>query len=85
MSEITEGAFRVAGFDDQTGDANEPVTVTCGACGEESPWFTYRDDGGGDRTGDLAAVVAWAMEHHCASASLRAAVGGYQGKHGRPA
>ena len=39
--------FRVAGLDDESLTATEPVTVRCGRCGEESPWFTHQTFTGG--------------------------------------
>ena len=57
--------FRVGGFDDEGGDATEPVRITCTGCKRLSPWFTYRDDGGADRTAPLNDLAAWAQEHRC--------------------
>jgi endogenous inhibitor of DNA gyrase (YacG/DUF329 family) len=57
--------FRVGGFDDEADKPTEPVKVTCTGCGRPSPWFTYRDDGGADRTASLSDLVTWAQEHRC--------------------
>lgn len=57
--------FRVGGFDDETQLVTEPVQVICIGCGRLSPWFTYRDDGGADRTAVLSDLVTWAQEHRC--------------------
>jgi hypothetical protein len=65
MSTRLDG-FRVGGFDDEGGEATEPVQVTCTACAETSPWFTYRDDGGADYTTPLSDLVTWAQAHKLA-------------------
>ena len=57
--------FRVGGFNDENIDAyGEPVQVTCRRCGTKKE-FTWRDDGGADRTEDLDVLVAWATAHVC--------------------
>ena len=57
--------FRVGGFDDEDGNATEPVKVICTQCGRPSPWRGFRDDGGADRTAPLDELVAWADGHRC--------------------
>jgi hypothetical protein len=57
--------FRVAGLDDEDGEATQPVRVTCAECKRPSPWFTYRDDGGADYTAPLDDLVKWAQDHRC--------------------
>jgi hypothetical protein len=57
--------FRVGGLDDESEKPTEPVQVICTRCGNSSPWFTFRDDGGADRTAPLDELVAWAQEHRC--------------------
>jgi hypothetical protein len=67
--EVPAGRFRVAGFDDEAVEYTEWVAVTCPA-GHESPGFTQREDGGADRSADLADLVAWAHDHRdCRPAS----------------
>ena len=57
--------FKVGGFDDESMEPTEPVRVTCTDCGEVSPWFTFRDDGGLDTTAALDVLINWAREHRC--------------------
>ena len=53
--------FRVGGFDDEAAcdrEDTEPVRVTCARCRTKSPWLTFRDDGGADRTAPLESTHA---------------------------
>jgi len=58
--------FRVGGFDDETMKYTEPTQVACRRCGTAQE-FTWRDDGGADRTESLDVLTAWAAGHarHC--------------------
>lgn len=56
--------FRVGGFDDESGDYDQPVEVRCGRC-RAGQSFSWRDDGGADYTEDLSVSVAWARDHRC--------------------
>jgi hypothetical protein len=55
--------MRVGGLGDESGEPTQPVFVRC-ECGD-GKWFTYRDDGGADRTEGLDELVAWAFSHEC--------------------
>lgn len=57
--------FRVGGLDYETQKPTEPVQVTCAHCGRISQWFTFRDDGGAERTAVLRDLVEWAQAHKC--------------------
>ncbi len=57
--------FKVGGLHDEIMEPTQPVRVICGNCGEQSPWFTYRDDGGADTTASLAELTRWAEDHQC--------------------
>lgn len=63
----TLAQFRIGGFSAESQDYSEPTQVTCTRCGSTSE-FTWRDDGGADRTEDLAVLVSWARGHDCAGA-----------------
>jgi hypothetical protein len=71
MSTETLADFRVGGWNAEMCDVDdaptEPVQVVCDCCKARSPWFTYRDDGGADRTTPLSDLVAWAQAHVCPS------------------
>lgn len=57
--------YRVAGLDWTGMDFTEPVIVTCQQCQQQSPVFTYRDDGGADTTASLDDLAGWAANHRC--------------------
>src|ERR1035441_10399918 len=61
----TWARFRVGGLDDEDGNATQPVQVVCTECREVSPYFTYRDDGGADRTAPLDDLITWVQHHSC--------------------
>ena len=56
--------IRVGGLDDESLRFTEPTEVRCTRCGKREA-FTYRDDGGADRTEDLSVLVEWAQQHQC--------------------
>ena len=70
----TWARFRVGGLDDEDGNATQPVQVVCTECREVSPYFTYRDDGGADRTAPLDDLITW-VQHHSCYLELHATVG----------
>lgn len=64
IAESLDG-FLVGGFDDEGGQATEPVRIWCTECSTGSPFMTNRDDGGADYTTPLDDLAAWALDHEC--------------------